>query len=134
MALAKYYADIVEQRRENGAAIVDEFDYPRAASAASPDCPDESTGPQEKTKVIVKGGRILVFKLVRTEGRLTMRDRAVLQSFVMKLQSDSQRVDSELISQTFDWSPAHFQELGTKSPEALVRLAMAYRDEIKRAA
>ena len=42
MALAKYYEDIVEQRRENGAAIVFDYQYPqenvrRAASTGSPE-------------------------------------------------------------------------------------------------
>jgi hypothetical protein len=114
MALAKYYEDIVEQRRENGATIVFEYQYL-----------------QENVRRVVNVGRAAP---ATEPPHLTLGDRLRLRVFAIKLNSDPQRVGRELLSQTAQWSAAHFEELGRRSPEALARLAMAYRDEIKRAA
>jgi hypothetical protein len=106
MALAKSYEDIVEARRENGAAIV--YDYQH---------------PQENAR------RVNVQRIVlATRPALRLVERIKIRVFSVKVLSDPHRVDPELLSQTADWSAAHFAELAKRSPEALARLAMAYRD------
>lgn|SRR6185369_351754 len=114
MALGKYYEDIVEARRENGAAVV--FDYQH---------------PQENPKHVAHIGT----PLEPGPYRLTFRDRIVLRVFVIKLGSDPDHVGLELLKQTYDWTPAHFKHLAENSPSALARIAMALRDQsIERAA
>jgi hypothetical protein len=110
MALGKYYEDIVEARRENGAAVVFDYQYP-----------------QENPKRV---GRIETpLEPATAPYRWTIRDRIGIGVFIIKLQSDPERVGPELLEQTFEWTLAHFTELGRRSPEALVRLTMAYRDK-----
>lgn len=108
MALGKYYEDIVEARRENGAAVV--FDYQH---------------PQENSERVAH----VETPLEPAPYRLTFRDRIALGVFVVKLGSDPEHVNSELLRQTRDWSPAHFKHLAERSPEALARVAMALRDQ-----
>jgi hypothetical protein len=108
MALAKFYEDIVEARRENGAAIVFEYQHP-----------------QENAKRVAH----VETPIEPAPYRLTARDRIALIIFVLKLESDPERISPELLQQTHDWSSAHFTELARRSPEALARVAMAHRDQ-----
>jgi hypothetical protein len=108
MALGKYYEDIVEAGRENGAAIVFEYQHPQ----------------ENPTRV----ARVET-SIEAAPYKLTFRDKIGLSVFVLKLESDTEHVSSELLRQTWNWSPAHFKGLGKISAKALARLAMAYRDE-----
>jgi hypothetical protein len=122
MARGKYYEDIVEARRENGADIVFEYQYPQENAYRYPQ-EDDCQYPHGKSKPVAS-----------TEPtKLTIGDRIALRIFVMKLQSDSARVARELLSETAYWSPAHFEALARMSPAACARLAMilarGYHDE-----
>lgn len=109
MALGKFYEDIVDARRENGAAIVFEYQYPR-----------ENAKPRVRIETLTEPAPY----------KLTFRDRIALRVFVLKLESDGEQVSPGLLKQTRDWSPAHFNELARRSPIATARLAIAYRDEV----
>ena len=111
MALGKYYEDTVEARRENGAAIV--FDYQH---------------PQENPKRVTH----VETPSEPRPSRLTFRNRIALRVFVLKLEANRECVSPELLEQTREWTAAHFRELARRSPEAAARLAMAYRDETVR--
>jgi hypothetical protein len=108
VALSKYYEDIVEARRENGAAVVFEYQHP-----------------QENSKRIAH----VETHLEMAPCTLTYRDRIALSVFVIKLESNPDQVGSDLLKQTYDWTPAHFNALARRSPEALARVAMALRDQ-----
>jgi hypothetical protein len=130
MAIGKYYEDIVEARRENGAAIVFEYQYPQENECQYPQ-ENEYQYPQEHDRQYMQENAKPV-----TSGeppKLTVRDRVALRIFVMKLQSDSDHVARELLSETAYWSLAHFEELARMSPAATARLAMilarGYHDE-----
>ena len=106
MGFPKYYEDIVEARRENGAGIVYEYQYP-----------------QENPR-----------RLARVETprepapfRLTLYDKLSMPAFILNLESDSEPVSIELLKRTLHWTPAHFNELAQRSPRASARLNMAYR-------
>jgi len=108
MALAKYYEDIVEARRENGAAVVFEYQYP-----------------QENTKRAAH----VETPLEPAPYQLRRIDKLKLTVFVIQLESDPTHVSPELLKQTHDWTPAHFKYMAEKSPDALARVAMALRDQ-----
>jgi hypothetical protein len=117
MALAKYYEDIVEARRENGASVV--YDYQHSQeNAKRVSATSEPTGWHTFTRIVVS-----------TDPRSTLRlvERIKVSILGMNLLSDAP-VAPELLSQTDNWSKAHFTELARQSPEASARLAMAHRD------
>jgi hypothetical protein len=76
MAIAKYYEDIVEARRENGAAIVFEYEYPQKNEYQYPQEHDRQYK-QESAEPVTSG----------EPSKLTVRDRVALRIFVMKLQA-----------------------------------------------
>jgi len=109
MALAKHHEEILLRRRENGAAIVDEFLHPQENARGS-ERAERLPGVASHT--------------------LGMFDALMLRKFVIKLGAHPERVSRELLLQTYDWTPAHFNELARKWPKALARVAMALRDRV----
>jgi hypothetical protein len=109
MGFPKYREDIEEARRENRAAIVNEYQYPQE---------------NRKRRAHVETPR------GRAPYRLTLYDKLVLPAFILKLQSDPEHVSPELLKQTLNWTRAHYEELARTSPGASARLAMAYRDRL----
>jgi hypothetical protein len=109
MGFPKYREDIEEARRKNGAAIVNEYQYP-----------------QENRKRLAH----VETPRGRAPYRLTLYDKLVLPAFILKLQSDPEHVSPELLKQTLNWTRANYEELARTSPGASARLAMAYRDRL----
>jgi len=144
MALVKMREkDTIERRLANGAAIIDEFqphfNLGRVAHASREHVSlrsqqDIPTDVQTYTKITLPGGIVLNIKRAPGAVPMSLRQRAAVKTFVERFESDPQRDGRELVSETDDWSPAQFKDLGKKSPEASVRLLVAYRDELKRAA
>jgi hypothetical protein len=113
MALGKYYEDIVEARRESGATVVFDYQHPQEGLYQFVQASDNQY-PQE----------IPEYAAFTNPPELTTRDRIALRIFIMKLQSDSNHVARELLSETAYWSLAHFEYLARMSPTASARLAL----------
>jgi hypothetical protein len=116
MALVSMRADEVDRRLENRAAIIDE--YQPSFKLDQP----ESPGPPKPASA---GRVVLHFSRPKLKGSVEV----LLFELRLRNALDPERI-GKLISGTHDWSLAQFQELGTKSPEALARVAMFYRDKI----
>jgi hypothetical protein len=112
--MSKMREDELERRRAHNARIIDEyqvFDYrPVVASTEAASHVVANVTP------------------IKPAYRLSILDRFELQIFVAKLESDPEQVNPELVQQTHDWTPAHFDHLAQRSPKALARVARALRD------